>query len=40
MEPERAVAGTQLHVDFEDHLRGFYFDACAFIPTNGGLIEL
>jgi GNAT superfamily N-acetyltransferase len=29
-----------LHVDFEDHLRSFYFDACGFVPTNAGLIEL
>jgi GNAT superfamily N-acetyltransferase len=29
-----------LHVDFEDHLRGFYFDACDFTPTNAGLIRL
>jgi GNAT superfamily N-acetyltransferase len=29
-----------LHVDLEDHLRGFYFGACGFRPTNGGLIEL
>jgi len=29
-----------LHVDFEDHLRGFYFDRCGFEPTNGGLIKL
>jgi hypothetical protein len=29
-----------MHVDFEDHLRAFYFDACGFTPTNGGLIEL
>lgn len=29
-----------LHVDFEDHLRGFYFDACGFRPTNAGLIQL
>jgi ribosomal protein S18 acetylase RimI-like enzyme len=29
-----------LHVDFDDHLRGFYFGACGFSPTNGGLIEL
>ena len=29
-----------LHVDFEDHLRRFYFDACGFTPTNAGLIEL
>jgi GNAT superfamily N-acetyltransferase len=29
-----------LHVDFDDHLRGFYYDACGFRPTNGGLIAL
>jgi GNAT superfamily N-acetyltransferase len=29
-----------LHVDFDDHLRPFYFDACGFTPTNGGLIAL
>ena len=29
-----------LHVDFDDHLRTFYFDACGFVPTNGGLIRL
>ena len=35
------AAGCQfLHVDFEDHLRGFYLGACGFAPTNPGLIEL
>jgi GNAT superfamily N-acetyltransferase len=29
-----------LHVDFEDDLRPFYFDACGFTPTNAGLIAL
>jgi GNAT superfamily N-acetyltransferase len=29
-----------LHVDFDDHLRAFYFDACGFRPTNAGVIEL
>jgi GNAT superfamily N-acetyltransferase len=29
-----------LHVDFDDHLRSFYFDACGFKPTNAGLIAL
>jgi hypothetical protein len=29
-----------LHVDFDDHLRAFYFDACGFEPTNAGLIAL
>jgi GNAT superfamily N-acetyltransferase len=43
-----AVAATQaraagcewLHVDFEDHLRAFFFDACGCKPTNAGLIAL
>ena len=29
-----------LHVDFEDHLRTFYFDACGFTTTPAGLINL
>ncbi len=29
-----------LHVDFEPHLRQFYFDACGFRPTDAGLISL
>ena len=29
-----------LHVDFDDELRPFYFDACGFTPTNAGLIAL
>jgi GNAT superfamily N-acetyltransferase len=29
-----------LHVDFDDHLRPFYFDACGFTPTNAGLLRL
>jgi GNAT superfamily N-acetyltransferase len=38
---EARSAGCEwLHVDFEDHLRPFYFDACGFTPTNAGLIEL
>ncbi len=36
-----AEAGCEwLHVDFDDHLRPFYFDACGFTPTNAGLIPL
>ncbi len=41
-----AVAGARdagcewLHVDFEDHLRRFYFEACGFRPTSAGLIAL
>jgi len=29
-----------LHVDFEEHLRPFYFDACGFRPTDAGLLAL
>ncbi len=36
----RAAGCEWLHVDFDDHLRDFYFDACGFEPTNAGLIEL
>jgi len=36
----RAAGCEWLHVDFEDHLRAFYFDACGFVPTTAGLIEL
>lgn len=36
-----AAAGCEwLHVDFDDELRSFYFDACGFRPTNAGLIAL
>ena len=36
----RAAGCEWLHVDFEDHLRGFYFDACGFRPTDAGLMAL
>ncbi len=36
----RAAGCEWLHVDFDDHLRPFYFDACGFQPTNGGLLAL
>jgi GNAT superfamily N-acetyltransferase len=36
----RAAGCEWLHVDFDDHLRGFYFEACGFVPTNAGLIRL
>jgi hypothetical protein len=40
-EREARAAGCEwLHVDFEDYLRAFYFDACGFTPTKAGLIEL
>jgi ribosomal protein S18 acetylase RimI-like enzyme len=41
-----AVSGARdggcdwLHVDFDDHLQPFYFDACGFAPTKAGLIRL
>ena len=40
-EREAREAGCEwLHVDFEPHLRGFYFEACGFTSTDAGLIEL
>jgi len=36
----REAGCVWLHIDFEDHLRPFYFDACGFTPTNAGLIAL
>ena len=39
-EGARATGCEWLHVDFDDHLRDFYFVACGFRPTNAGLIAL
>jgi GNAT superfamily N-acetyltransferase len=36
----RAAACEWMHVDFDDHLKDFYFEACGFTPTNAGLIAL
>ncbi|MGQ4514678.1 GNAT family N-acetyltransferase [Streptomyces sp. DW26H14] len=36
----RAAHCEWLHVDFEEHLRPFYFEACGFRPTDAGLIGL
>jgi GNAT superfamily N-acetyltransferase len=36
----RAAGCEWLHVDFDEDLRGFYFGACGFRPTNAGLIQL
>jgi GNAT superfamily N-acetyltransferase len=36
----RAAGCEWLHVDFDDHLKPFYFDSCGFQPTNAGLIAL
>jgi GNAT superfamily N-acetyltransferase len=36
----RAAGCEWLHVDFDEHLRTFYLDACGFRPTYAGLIAL
>jgi GNAT superfamily N-acetyltransferase len=36
----RAAGCEWLHVDFDEHLRSFYLDACGFTPTHAGVIEL
>ena len=36
----RAAGCEWLHVDFDPHLRSFYFEACGFVPTDAGLIRL
>lgn len=40
VEGARAAGCEWLHVDFEDHLTAFYFQACGFAPTKAGLIAL
>ena len=39
-EHAQAAGCEWLHVDFDDHLRAFYFEACGFEPTSAGLINL
>jgi hypothetical protein len=34
----REAGCEYLHVDFDDGLREFYYDACGFTPTSAGLI--
>ena len=36
----RGAGCEWLHVDFDEELRQFYFDACGFSPTNAGLMSL
>ena len=36
----KSSAFAWLHVDFEAHLHGFYFEACGFVPVDAGLIHL
>lgn len=40
VEKARETGCEWLHVDFHDHLKAFYYDACGFRPTNAGLIAL
>lgn len=40
VENARQAGCHWLHVDFDDHLRAFYFDGCGFRSTNAGLIRL
>jgi GNAT superfamily N-acetyltransferase len=40
VEGARAAGCEWLHVDFEEHLRGFYLESCGFKPTGAGLIAL
>lgn len=39
-EEAKAAKCEWLHVDFEPHLRDFYFGSCGFTPTDAGLIPL
>ncbi|MBA2279976.1 MAG: GNAT family N-acetyltransferase [Acidimicrobiia bacterium] len=36
----RSAGCEWLHVDFDEHRRGFYFARCGFEPTDAGLIAL
>lgn len=36
----RAAGCEILHVDFEEHLSGFYIDTCGFTPSPAGLLYL
>jgi hypothetical protein len=36
----KIAACEWLHVDFEPHLRGFYFESCGFRSTDAGVIHL
>ena len=40
VEEARGSTCEWMHVDFDDHLKEFYFRACGFTPTNAGLIAL
>ncbi|GAB3846540.1 GNAT family N-acetyltransferase [Dactylosporangium cerinum] len=40
VEGARAGGCEWLHVDFEDHLAGFYLSSCGFTSTGAGLVKL
>jgi len=40
VEGARQTGCEWLHVDFEEHLRGFYLDECGFTSTGAGLVAL
>ena len=40
VEEARAAGCEWLHVDFEDELSSFYYEACGFVPAPAGLIAL
>jgi GNAT superfamily N-acetyltransferase len=39
-EKAQAARCEWLHVDFDEHLRPFYFEGCGFRPTVAGLVRL
>ncbi len=40
VQESRSAGCEWLHVDFDEHLRPFYLDACGFTPTDAGLMAL
>ena len=40
IEEARGAGCEWLHADFDEALRSFYIDACGFVPTPAGLMEL
>jgi ribosomal protein S18 acetylase RimI-like enzyme len=40
MEKAREAGCEWLHVDFDEQLRAFYWNACGFTTTNAGLVNL
>jgi GNAT superfamily N-acetyltransferase len=40
VEAARDAGCEWIHVDFDDDLAAFYFEACGFVPTKAGIIAL